>query len=109
MVECYDTEANPYWTDELNYNVNNGQLYDALVGACPWLRDNVSVWNGFDYYYNVDGLDFILRFHGIKGPMSQFRIISSTTSPLVGVNMQIENVIYDQYGPNVYYDVLPFE
>lgn len=109
FVECSDTLGNPYFTGELPFSATTHQLYDALVGACPWLRDNVSVWNGFDYHYNVDGLDFLLRFHGVKGPLSQVKLHPSATKPLTGVNLVIESVEYDAYGPNVYYDVLPFE
>ena len=50
-----------------------------------------------------------MRFHGVKGPMAQYRIISSFDKPIEGANPVIENVIYDEYGPNIYYDVLPFE
>lgn len=108
-IECYDTAGNPYLTDDIPYHSDNGAVYGKLVEACPWLRDSVDVWNNRDYQHNVDGLDFILYFRNVKGPMGQFMIHSSTNNPLVGTGMTIEALTIDTYGPNIYYDVLPFE
>ena len=67
------------------------------------------MWNGFDYGNWEDGADFILRFWGIKSRLSQFKIHSSTDTPIEGENPVIENVMYEDFGPNIYYDVIPFE
>jgi hypothetical protein len=109
FLECSDTEGNPFFTGELGWNANAGQVHGKLVEACPWLRDAMSVWDGFDYTHREDGLDFVIRFDNVKGSLNQFKVHPSDTKPLKGNNMQIESITYDTYGPNVYYDVIPFE
>lgn len=84
-------------------------VYNELIEVCPWLRDTVEVWNGRDYTYNVDGVDFIFYFGRFKGVLPQIKIVDSLDVPLVGTNVTIENKVIATNGPNVYYDVLPFE
>ena len=109
FLECWDTEGNPYYTVDLHRGSNTGEVYNALVDSCPWLRDAVSVWNGRDYAHSVDGVDFIFYYHRLKGEMNPVTVYDSLTDPLVGIGLRIEHDLVDTYGPNVYYDVLPFE
>ena len=106
---CYDVSGNPWRTDDMGRGASTTDVYNKLVQACPWLRDSVTVWNGREYYHSVDGIDFIFYFSRVEGDLAQFEIHSSDVSPLNGTNVRIEQKVIDTYGPNVYYDVLPFE
>lgn len=92
-------------------SASTGTVWNSLIATCPWLRGSVDVWNGRHYRFTEDGIDFEFYFRGIKGPMAQFKIHTSldTTKQLVGTNVTIENLTIDTYGPNIYYDVIPFE
>ena len=66
-MECHDAKGNPYFTDDLSRSADSGTVQNALIDACPWFRDAVTVWNGVDYKYSADGIDFIFYFHRYKG------------------------------------------
>ena len=70
FLECSDTSGNPYFTGEFDVNVRTSDIYDGLIKACPWLRENMSVEEGDTYDYRVDGVDFIFKLTGIKGPLN---------------------------------------
>ena len=109
FIECYDTSGNPYYTEDLSVGSDIGTISSALIAACPWLRDSFSIWHGSKYSHNVDGLDWKLFFSRVKGPLNQYKVYPSFTNPLVGTNITYEFKTTATYGPNVYYDVLPFE
>lgn len=109
FLECYDTQGNPYFTEDLGFSADPNAIREHLIATCPWLRDAIIVFAQEKYSYNVDGIDFLIYFRGVKGALNQFKIHSSFTEPLIGTNITYEMESLDQYGSKVYYDVLPFE
>ena len=108
-LECGDLDGNLYRTSDIYRNAGAANVENELISTCPWLRDSITVWDGFDYWYSVDGVDFIISFDKFKGVLPQIKLHDSLVDPLVGTNVTIVNDVIDTYGPNVYYDVLPFE
>lgn len=109
FLTCGDLEGNVYRTDDIYRSASSSTVYGKLIDTCPWLRDAIQVWNGRDYSYTVDGIDFIIYYPRFKGVLPPITINDSLDDPLVGTNVTIFNDVVDTYGPNVYYDVLPFE
>ena len=109
FLECYDTEGNAYFTEDLPFSARPHDISVALIHTCPWLRDAIDVYYWKSGVHHVDGIDFFIYFRGIKGPLEQFKIHSSLTEPLVGTNITYEMESLEKYGSKVYYDVIPFE
>lgn len=108
-LECGDLDGNVYRTNDMDRSADTTAVYNELLVVCPWLRDSVTVWNGRDYYYSADGIDFIFYYGRFKGTLPQINLRESLDTPLVGTNVTILNDLINSYGPDVYYDVIPFE
>lgn len=69
----------------------------------------MSVVDGPHYYFREDGVDFIFKFERVPQNLPQFKIHTSYTEPLVGVDLVFENLETQTFGPNIFYEVIPFE
>ena len=61
------------------------------------------------YNYQTDGIDWILTFSKVRGDLKPFKIHSGLDNPLKGINVRTESEIVKVYGPNVFFEVIPFE
>ena len=109
FFECYDIDGNVRFSEDLKVGSGHYEVQKALIDACPWLRDSFTVYKGDLYDNKVDGLNYNFYFERIKGNLEQFKIHSSFTDALKGNNISYEFKTTQTYGPNVFYDVIPFE
>lgn len=82
FIECSDTKGNPFFTEEFRVTADANEVKKQLIKACPWLRDNITVYDARVHEHSVDGVEWILRFSGIKGQLNQFKIHSGQEVPL---------------------------
>jgi len=110
-IRCYNQAGLYGTTGDLNWNVRTGDIYNALVGACPHLRDNIDVTDGGRCRFRQDCIDIRIYLNRMDYTLEQFTMHNTTTNLLGNADDQPEFVwdIEATYGPNAFIEVLPFE
>lgn len=86
-----------------------------LVAACPFLRDSITVKKNIGMTYNEIGSDFLIDFHSVVGSLQKIEVLREPNDPIIGdgdeegLNIIYSSEIVKTYGPNIFYDALPFE
>jgi hypothetical protein len=65
--------------------------------------------------YNEISIEFLINYHSIRTPLQKIEVYPEPDNPIVGdgdsegYNINYSSEITKTYGPNIYYDAIPFE
>jgi len=113
VITCSNPDGTFTVTRDIAHHASSSTVSVILQEDCPFLRDAISVYNTPGNWeaglFRDNGIDMHIHFWGVNQSIGQFTISPTLGNPLVGTSLVISQEIIVDYGPNYYYDVLPFD
>lgn len=105
-----DVAAYPITTNDIPLSHSAYWIGREIEKNCTDSRYKIEVFNAPGQEYNVNGLNYMVRFIGSNGPKSQMRIISGVDTPLTHSKLQFnQSKIVNATNDLIFYEAIPFE
>ena len=92
----------------MDIGISASNLRTVLESDCGFLDGKISVESlETTYSKSSMGKEYQINFFGVSAEVGQYRMISSNTDPLVGVDMVNEKSVVRAFGTNLVWQVIP--